>query len=342
MKNYKCPLCGSKLPKRRYEAVLHIQREREKAQKADIEKSRRLLEHAREAKASLRDRLKETRQQLKQAKSEWTKKGMLSEKKRQERLTAGVRKKLELAKVRISQLEKGTTPQTEGLEFEGTLWKRLRKEFPQDRVEHKGKSGDILHQVVFHRQTAGSIIYECKRTPRILPTHVRQAACAKKIQEAHFAILVTTGARKGFSGLACEGNVLVVAPPGVVPLAHLLRDHLVEMTKAKLDNDERTRVATRLLDHVMSPNFKIAIEEVIGQSEKANKSLFKEMRVHARVWQERHAIYQAIQWDASRIRENVGRVINDEKPLPLENRNVRNLPFTAVIEGQASAPLNSS
>ncbi len=46
---------------------------------------------------------------------------------------------------RIKQLEKGTKPQTEGLEFEENLYKRLKKEFPKDKVEHKGKGGDILH-----------------------------------------------------------------------------------------------------------------------------------------------------------------------------------------------------
>ena len=44
MKTYKCPLCGSKLPKDKYEAALHIQREREQAHVADIERLRKVLQ----------------------------------------------------------------------------------------------------------------------------------------------------------------------------------------------------------------------------------------------------------------------------------------------------------
>ena len=41
MKSYKCPLCNSTLTKSKYEAVLHIQKEKEETQKADLEKLQR-------------------------------------------------------------------------------------------------------------------------------------------------------------------------------------------------------------------------------------------------------------------------------------------------------------
>ena len=93
---------------------------------------------------------------------------------------SGLKKKLATAQTRISQLEKGTTPQTEGLEFEENLYKRLKKEFPKDKLEHVGKGGDILHSVPFKGQVAGIIMYECKRTPRITASHIKQAALAKR------------------------------------------------------------------------------------------------------------------------------------------------------------------
>jgi hypothetical protein len=267
---------------------------------------------------------------LKQAEVDGEKKGVLTERKRQGRLTAGLQKKLQIADARIAQLSKGTTPQTEGLEFEDTLCKRLQKEFPHDRIEHKGKGGDILHGVIFQGQLAGLIIYECKRTPNILPAHIQQTADAKRTREAHFAILITTGSKKGFTGLGRDGNVLIVAPLGVVPLAHLCRANIIEMTKAKLEGEEKNRVATQMLGYITSPTYKVPLEEAIQHSDKARKLLVREMREHVHVWQERYAIYQTIRWDISTIQENVGRVLAGGKPLPLGKQEVDRLQLPAT------------
>src|SRR5690348_14873959 len=113
---------------------------------------------------------------------------------------AGQNKHIKKLQERITQLEKGTTPQTDGLEFEHKLTARLQREFPKDKIEHKGQGGDILHYVKFNGQVAGTIIYECKRCPRINSTHIQQAYLAKQSRNAHFAVLVTTGQRRDFNG----------------------------------------------------------------------------------------------------------------------------------------------
>lgn len=173
MKTYKCPLCGSQLTKSKYDAVLQLQKTKEKTQKAALEKLHKKLHSIQENEAALKKQVKESKQKIKTAQTEGRKKGALKEKKRQERLTAGLKKKLETAQTRIKQLEKGTTPQTEGLEFEENLYKRLKKEFPDDKLEHVGKGGDILHSVFFKKDVAGVIIYECKRTPTITASHIK-------------------------------------------------------------------------------------------------------------------------------------------------------------------------
>ncbi len=328
MKTYRCPFCQSTLPKDKYERVMHIQEEKEKARR-EAEKQ---LRQARETQASLKAQLKESKRKQKEARAEGAKAGARVEKQRQERLTVGLRSKLELAKARIKQLERGTTPQTEGLEFEDVLYKRLQKEFPEDRIEHKGKGGDILQFVIFRKEVAGKIIYECKQTPKILPAHVQQAAIAKKTREAHFAILVTTGTRKGFTGLAQEDNVLIVAPLGVIPLARLCRAHLIEMAKAKLDNEQKNRVATQLLGFITSPTYRIPLEQVMQQAKKVQDLLRREAKEHWHIWQERWAIYQTIELDVKAIQTNVNRVLEGEKPLPLERRRVEPLQLPAMTE----------
>ncbi|MGA8345282.1 MAG: DUF2130 domain-containing protein [Candidatus Sulfotelmatobacter sp.] len=131
---------------------------------------------------------------------------------------AGQNKQMKKLQERIAQLEKGTTPQTDGLEFEHKLVARLQREFPKDKIEHKGQGGDILHTVKFSGQAVGVIIYECKRCLRISSSHVQQAYLAKQTRRAHFAVLVTTGQRRGFSGLCLDRDVLIVSPLGTIPL----------------------------------------------------------------------------------------------------------------------------
>src|SRR5260370_35355411 len=133
----------------------------------------------------------------------------------------------------MGQLERGTTRQTNGLELEQKLVPRLQREFPKDKIEHKGQGGDILHLVKFNGQIAGTIIYECKRCPRINSAHVQQAYEAKLTRKAHFAVLVTTGQRKGFSGLCqTSGGTAGLRLVGV-SMAALVHYHLMHCTQPK-------------------------------------------------------------------------------------------------------------
>ena len=119
---------------------------------------------------------------------------------------------------RAGREEGGTTPQTEGLEFEERLAARLQRESPEDDVQHKGKGCDVLHYVTFEEKQAGVIVYECKRTRRVQGQHVQQANRAKQMFNADFAVLVTSGRTKRFGGFDDMHGVLVISPLGVVAL----------------------------------------------------------------------------------------------------------------------------
>ena len=223
---------------------------------------------------------------------------------------------------RLAQLKKGSTPQTEGLEFEETLTKRLQREFTQDTVTPKGKGGDVLHIVNFEKKPAGVIIYECKRTPRIEAKHVEQAHRAKQSREADFAVLVTTGHKKGFSGFAEMNGVLVVSPLGAIPLAALLRLHLIEMLKAKITQGRRAVIAQELMKYITSPPFKNPIEQAVHLTSELQDMIKIEAKDHYRTWERRWEHYQTIQWGVSQIRLNLQLVLHGEEPKPLAHQRV--------------------
>ncbi len=292
-----CPVCGTLLSRRAFEKALKIHMARE--------------EHYEELKEALEKREEGFDKEVASAEE----RGQQKEKGRSERLMAGQKKYIVKLQERISQLEKGTTPQTDGLEFENKLLARLKKEFVDDDIQPKGKLvGDIVHTVMYDRKEAGKITYECKRTPGISGKHVQQAYLAKQACHADFAILVTTGKKKRFSGLMEMDGVLVVAPLGVIPLAALLRANLIEMLRAKITTEQRAKIAQRMLKYITSPQLRNPIEEVIQVSTRLQKMVREEIDGHKDVWKKRLQHYAKIQWDTSQIQENFQRILHGKEP----------------------------
>jgi hypothetical protein len=295
-RTYRCPVCKKILTQKEYERALGILGERER--------------HLQHQKAELQKRLRDARLREKRARAA----GVTAERARTQRLLAGKEKQIQALKERMKQLKKGSTPQTEGLEFEDKLAARLRREFPADDVQHKGKGGDVLHSVRFDGRVAGIIIYECKRTPRIQTEHIRQAYRARQSRDADFAVLVTTGTKRGFSGLAHQDGVLVVSPLGAVPLAALLRGHIIEMMRARIAKEKRARIADQLVQYIASPQFRNPIEEVVQLASELQHMISDEAKQHFKVWKRRWEHYQTIQWDSSHIQNNIRLVLHGKQP----------------------------
>lgn len=312
MKTYRCPVCKKLLTKREYEQALGILGERER--------------HWEHEKSGLLKQIHESQAREKVARRE----GREDERKRTRRLLAGKDREVQALKERVQQLQKGSTPQTEGLEFEEKLAARLKREFPDDDVRHKGQGGDVLHTVRSNGKAAGTIIYECKRVPTIKGTHIHQAYLAKQSREADFAVLVTNGQRRGFSGLAQLNGVLIVAPLGAIPLASLLRLHLIEMLRARITKEKRAIIARRLLKYITSPQFKNPIEEIVQTASNLQEALKDEMSDHKRVWEKRWRHYQAVRWDGTQIQSNLHLVLHGKEPRPITSPRVEPLQLPAT------------
>ncbi|MBI5779702.1 MAG: hypothetical protein HZA49_09650 [Planctomycetes bacterium] len=307
MKTYRCPTCKKPLTKNEFERALGILDKREKYYKNKEASSQKKVQ-------DLKNMWKKDKQaqskKIKDAGKSGERKGI----RKAGRMVTGLKTENEKLHKRISQLEKGKTPQTEGLEFEEKLAARLRREFREDDIQHKGKGGDVLHIVKFNQEPVGVIIYECKRESKIKPQHIRQTYLAKQSREAEFAVLVTTGQKKGFSGLSQMDGVLVVSPLGTVPLASLLRGYLKEMNKAKIPKDKRTIIAQQLMKYITSPQFKNPIDEVVQLSSELQGMVIEEYKDHCRTWNKRLNNYKTIEWDSSQIRKNLQLVQHGKKP----------------------------
>ncbi|HKV97292.1 MAG TPA: hypothetical protein VJR90_07400 [Gammaproteobacteria bacterium] len=317
---YKCPLCGSPLTESHFHKVIKIQEKKEKIQEGELGKLKKQAAAAQAAAAAAKRKEREIRAESKQKIYAATKEAAAKERKktaiRDKRMAARIKKLEEERKM----LKSGTSPQEIGLADEQVLVRRLREEFPGDKVERTegGRGGDVLHQVIFGNEAAGRVIYECKHTDRITTDHITQTALAKKTRNADYGILVTTGTRKKFAGLDQDSGIFIVSQSGVLTLASICRDSLVEMAKQRLDAAAKEAAAKRLMGYVTSPVCKTPLEEAILHTEHAHKNLLKEMEQHKKVWEERHEIYQTIHYDISHVRNNIARVLSGHDPLSLE------------------------
>jgi hypothetical protein len=344
MNRLQCPLCKKQLSRDEYETALGIYEEIEaertrltleakRAKEKGIEEGRaeekkrvqRELAEEREALSRQARQLDKREAQFQKEKRELAEKaraslakgieqGIENERKRAERLMAGQSATITKLEERIRQLEKGSTPQTEGLEFEGTLVERLRDEWPADDVTHHGKNGDVVHVVREAGEIAGTIVYECKRTSQIQRAHVEQAGAAKRGREADFAVLVTTGKRKGFGGVDEEDGVVIVGPLGVMPVVALLRQYLVRLHHARLSDAERSKAAESLVRYVTGPQFRNPLQDSITRARELQKSLQLEVKQHMKNWNERWESYQSLEWDATQIDSNIQLVLQGGKP----------------------------
>jgi len=303
VRKYNCPVCNTSLSRTAYEKALGI-----------IEEKERLLESERAKIANENDglklQLKESQKKVAAARED----GIKAERARNGRLLAGKEAEIQKLKERLKQIQTGNTPQTDGLEFEATLCNRLKREFPEDRIQHKGKGGDVLQLVRFEDEPAGSIIYECKRTPSILTQHLRQTMAAKKQRDADFAILVTTGKRRGFNGFSQMDGVLVVCPLVVVHICCLLRAHLMEMTRVKLDRQTRAAIAQKLMTYITGTEFRNYIERIIRFSTELQETLETEIKEHLRGWEKRQNYYQTINHETNQMQRNLNLVLHGREP----------------------------
>ena len=153
---------------------------------------------------------------------------------------ANVRKQaIAQARKEFDARAKAGTAQGIGLAHQFVLVEKLRQQFGANaRVTEVGKSGDAhLVPLVNGKELEDSLLaFENKRSASITAEHLRDAAKAKRKSGAAFAILVTTGAtfqRRAFRGLCRDGEILIVAPEAVLPLAYLLHTFLVTLSQAK-------------------------------------------------------------------------------------------------------------
>lgn len=200
------------------------------------------------------------------------------------------------------QIEKGITPQIEGLLEEKNLLAKLQELFPNDKFEHPGRGGDIIQIVVEQLKVVGKIVYECKKTkPPFQKRHIEQAKEARRLREADFALLVTNVFPVKKQYYFVEKNVFVISPISLEPITFTLRDSLVRMAILKMTNEAKQKAVQRVYDFLSSAEYNNKINDVATQLIDLAKDLKLEIKSHRERWEKRYSIYSRLYSDVGLI-----------------------------------------
>ena len=223
------------------------------------------------------------------------------------------------------QIEKGITPQIEGLLEEGKLLAKLKELFPQDKFEHPGKGGDIIQFVLEQGKEVGKIVYECKKVKTFNRNHVEQAKEARRIRQADFAVLVTNAFPSKKQFYFVEKAVFVISPVSLEPITYTLRESLVKMALLKMTNEAKQKAVQRVYDYLSSNDYKNKMNDVASQLMDLGKDLKAEMTSHKKTWEKRYHIYRGLFTDIGmidyRLKDLVQNRLEEKPPLLPPHKN---------------------
>lgn len=199
------------------------------------------------------------------------------------------------------QIEKGITPQIEGLLEESVLLKKLKELFPSNKFEHPGKGGDIIQYIVEQEKIIGSIVYECKKVKSFNKNHVTQAQEARRIRKADFAILVTNSFPSKKQYYFVEKNVFVINPISLEPITFTLRESIVKIAILRMTNEAKEKAVQKVYDYLSSQDYNNKMNDVASQLIDLASDLKIEIKSHRDRWEKRYKIYKNVFFDVGSI-----------------------------------------
>lgn len=199
------------------------------------------------------------------------------------------------------QLEKGITPQIEGLLEEEKLLAKLQELFPHDQFEHTGKGGDIIQIVMEQGKPAGKIVYECKKVKTFSQSHVKQASDARELRKADFAVLVTNAFPAKQQFYFVSNTVFVISPVSVEAVTYTLRESLIKIALLQLSNAAKAKAINEVYGYLAGNEYGNKVNGMASQLSALAGDLKSEINSHWQMWKRRYGTYKSLYMDLGAI-----------------------------------------
>jgi hypothetical protein len=189
------------------------------------------------------------------------------------------------------KLDQGSQ-QLQGEVLELELEHVLSSSFLHDQIDEvkKGQRGaDVLHTVrTIQGIECGKIIWEAKRAENWTDKWLHKLKDDQQEAKADIAVLVTTVMPKGIDEVIVRvGDVWVISPHVIKPVAEMLRVVLLEANKLKMVNTGRNEKMELLYNYLSSSQFSQKIRTMLEAFESMRNDLEAEKRAMQKIWSKR-------------------------------------------------------
>ena len=189
------------------------------------------------------------------------------------------------------KLDQGSQ-QLQGEVLELELEQVLATSFLHDQIDEvkKGQRGaDILQTVrTIQGIVCGKIIWEAKRAENWTDKWLDKLKDDQQEAKADIAVLVSTVMPKGVDEVIVRlGDVWVISPQVIKPVAEMLRVVLLEANRLKLVNTGRNEKMELLYNYLSSAQFSQKIRTTLEAFESMRSDLESEKRAMQKIWSKR-------------------------------------------------------
>lgn len=209
------------------------------------------------------------------------------------------------------QLEKKSAAELgEGAEID--LFEVLKEAFEGDRFRRvsKGENGaDIVHEIVEHGKTCGTIVYDSKNRNAWQSKFSTKLHTDMIAAKADHAILSTNKFPAGGRQLQMLNGVILACPARVVSIAKLLRAHIVQTHTLRLSTEQRDEKTAALYGYITSERCWQLLDSVQTSVEKLEAIDVAEKKAHDAVWEKRGRLLKEVEKTRGTFVHELNRII---------------------------------
>lgn len=200
-----------------------------------------------------------------------------------------------------------------GEAHEVDVFGQLQAAFSGDRIDKRGRGGDIIHAVRYEvggaLRDAGTIVYECKDTLRWSNSFISQIKKAGQLHKTAYLVLVTHALPSKEKHFCVKGDVIVVQPSKAVHLAKVVRRMVIETHRAGRRAEGQSAKTSRVLEYLNSDDFKETFGAVVSATETLRELLREEQTAHERVWRRREHAYNDLARKTAAVDEEIQSIL---------------------------------
>jgi|SRR6185312_3637420 len=196
----------------------------------------------------------------------------------------------------------------------------LRQAFLGDRIERikKGvKGADIIHCVMEGAKQCGRIVYESKNVSQWSNAFIAQAKKHQTQYETPHVIVVSNVFPNKQKSMCICDDIPVVSLRTAVPLATIVREAILEVSKLKVSDFARDEKSRELFEYIISDRFGTRFREIVDTIETLRDQQRKERTWHENAWENRSKLHDRLDSRQSEIAAQI-RSITSREPKVLQ------------------------